>query len=180
MNKLGLIDYSWSLRTSKTTPGWRVSLGPLVWWVMPSESTGHRSNVTNNQGVVTVPSVRHVLRGEQREVLLFCMDTRADGKGGVIDKDEDMVKQRLAFVINAIAGTSEDVELTRLIPVLLFSDSEKAKRDMEAFAAANDNRLYKLFKTCADPLSDLRSLLKAKVRHDAIPGETMLTYRMSF
>ncbi|KAK1921574.1 armadillo-type protein [Papiliotrema laurentii] len=80
-----------------------------------------------------------------RAFVMFC----EENNGGVIDKDEDMVKQRLAFVINAIA-------------VLLFSDSEKAKRDMEAFAAANDNRLYKLFKTCADPLSDLRSLLKAK------------------
>ena len=45
----------------------------------------------------------------------------------------------------------------------LFADSEKAKKDMQDFAAVNDNRLYKLLKTCFDPLTDLRSLIKAKV-----------------
>jgi hypothetical protein len=40
---------------------------------------------------------------------------------------------------------------------------DKAKRDMEAFAAANESRLYKLLKTIVDPQSDLRALIKAKV-----------------
>lgn len=45
----------------------------------------------------------------------------------------------------------------------LFVDSDKATKDMEAFAAANEARLYKLFKTCADPQTDLRTLVKARV-----------------
>lgn len=34
---------------------------------------------------------------------------------------------------------------------------------MEAFAAANESRLYKLFKTVVEPQTDLRALIKAKV-----------------
>ncbi len=61
-----------------------------------------------------------------------------------------MVKARLDFVIKAIAHQ-------------LFVDSDKAQKDMEAFAAANDQRLYNLFKTCADPQTDLRTLVKSRV-----------------
>jgi sister-chromatid-cohesion protein PDS5 len=57
----------------------------------------------------------------------------------------------------------------------------KAKKDMEAFAAANESRLYKLFKSCVDPESDLRTLVKAKVSQ--LPTDELymlnLMYRMS-
>lgn len=36
---------------------------------------------------------------------------------------------------------------------------------MEAFASYNDARLYKLFRSCADPQSDLRTLIKSRVSH---------------
>jgi len=71
----------------------------------------------------------------------------------VIDQDEQIVKQRLDFVIRAIARQ-------------LFSDADKARKDMEAFAAANEQRLYKLFKACADPQTDLRTLVKSRVGLD--------------
>jgi hypothetical protein len=71
----------------------------------------------------------------------------------VIDQDEQIVKQRLDFVIRAIARQ-------------LFSDADKARKDMEAFAAANEQRLYKLFKACADPQTDLRTLVKSRVSLD--------------
>ena len=44
----------------------------------------------------------------------------------------------------------------------LFQEPEKARKDLEAFASANESRLYKLFKTCAEPETDLRTLLKAR------------------
>jgi len=47
---------------------------------------------------------------------------------------------------------------------MLFADVEKAKADMMTFANENEAKLYKLFKTCTDPATDLRSLIKAKVR----------------
>lgn len=75
-------------------------------------------------------------------------------KGGIIDQDEQMIKARLDFVINAIAHQ-------------YFTDAEQAKKDMEAFAAANEARLYKLFKACADPQTDLRTLVKSRVRLDS-------------
>lgn len=71
--------------------------------------------------------------------------------GGVIDSDSDAkaIKERLAFIQAAIGQ-------------LLFSDSAKAQKDMDTFASANQQRLYKLFKTCADPQTDLNGLLKAR------------------
>lgn len=59
-------------------------------------------------------------------------------------------QERLEFVIDAIAR-------------LLFADEHKAKKDMMAFAKANEPRLYKLFKAMVDPQSDLRTIMKSKV-----------------
>ncbi|RXK35355.1 hypothetical protein M231_07377 [Tremella mesenterica] len=68
--------------------------------------------------------------------------------GGVVDSAKELVKARLAFVTRAIAS--------------FFADADKARKDIEAFAAANEARLYKLFKTCADPQTNLRDLIKAR------------------
>ena len=42
-----------------------------------------------------------------------------------------------------------------------FPDPQKASEDLHDFAKANENRLYKLLKTCMDPQSDLKSIVKA-------------------
>ena len=47
--------------------------------------------------------------------------------------------------------------------VVSFPDTQKAAEDMQAFAKANEGRLYKLFKTCTDPQTDLKGLVKATV-----------------
>lgn len=49
------------------------------------------------------------------------------------------------------------------LPYILgqFPDPQKAVEDMHDFAKANENRLYKLLKTCMDPQSDLKSIVKA-------------------
>ncbi|KIK94536.1 hypothetical protein PAXRUDRAFT_827895 [Paxillus rubicundulus Ve08.2h10] len=67
--------------------------------------------------------------------------------GGVIDENEESVIQRLNAVIK---------HLSRQFP-----DSQKAAEDLQAFAKGNENRLYKLLKTCMDPQSDVRSVVKA-------------------
>ncbi|ORX33887.1 armadillo-type protein [Kockovaella imperatae] len=69
--------------------------------------------------------------------------------GGIIDQDAEEIKSRLAFVIDAMATQ-------------LFPDPSKARKDLEQFAAANEARLYKLFKACVDPQSDLKTLTKAR------------------
>ncbi|KAH0581979.1 hypothetical protein H2248_011642 [Termitomyces sp. 'cryptogamus'] len=67
--------------------------------------------------------------------------------GGIIDENEESVTQRLnAFTQHISLG---------------FSDPFKAKEDLEAFAKLNESRLYKLLKTCLDPQTDLKSLIKA-------------------
>ena len=45
-----------------------------------------------------------------------------------------------------------------------FAEPEKAKKDSQAFADTNDHRLFKLLNACANPESDLRTIIKAKVR----------------
>ena len=54
----------------------------------------------------------------------------------------------------------------------LFVDPASAKTDLEAFADINEPRLYKLFKACADPQSDLKTILQSRVcRASAHPRE---------
>ncbi|KAG1858786.1 armadillo-type protein [Suillus subalutaceus] len=67
--------------------------------------------------------------------------------GGVIDEDEDVVKQRLNNVIRHISRQ--------------FGDPQKAAEDLHAFARTNENRSYKLLKTCLDTQTDLKGLVKA-------------------
>lgn len=44
-----------------------------------------------------------------------------------------------------------------------FADPHKTAEDLHGFAKLNENRLYKLMKTCMDPQTDLKSLIKATV-----------------
>ncbi|RDB27480.1 Sister chromatid cohesion protein pds5 [Hypsizygus marmoreus] len=67
--------------------------------------------------------------------------------GGVIDENEEQVAQRLEQLTKHIAGT--------------FPDPFKALEDLQAFAKLNEGRLYKLMKTCMDPQTDLKGLVKA-------------------
>ncbi len=50
---------------------------------------------------------------------------------------------------------------------------------MQKFAKMNDQRLYKLFKTCSDAQSDIKSVVKASVRND-IFSKTFLDYMGRF
>ncbi|KAF8189855.1 cohesin-associated protein Pds5 [Mycena galopus ATCC 62051] len=67
--------------------------------------------------------------------------------GGVIDDNEEAITEKLARVIQHISGS--------------LPDSHKASEDLHAFAKLNEQRLYKLFKTCLDLQTDLKSLVKA-------------------
>jgi sister-chromatid-cohesion protein PDS5 len=70
-------------------------------------------------------------------------------QGGIIDGDEDAVVKRLKLSIQHLSGT--------------FPDPLKASEDLNTFAKLNENRLYKLLKTCMDPLTDLKTLIKSTV-----------------
>ncbi|KAK8847427.1 hypothetical protein IAR55_005285 [Kwoniella newhampshirensis] len=75
--------------------------------------------------------------------------TCEQNNGGVVDENAQDVKRRLDFIIDAIARMS-------------FGDVEKAKKDLQGFAAVNEPRLYKLYKTCVDMQSTLLSVVKAR------------------
>jgi sister-chromatid-cohesion protein PDS5 len=59
------------------------------------------------------------------------------------------------------------------IAEMFFAEPDKAKKDLHAFADANEQRLYKLFKTCVDVQSDLRTIVKARVSTSPISADQL-------
>ena len=70
-------------------------------------------------------------------------------QGGVMDKDEDRIKERLSGLISNLA---------KLLP-----DASKASADLWKFAKMHDRRSYQLIRFCMAPESDYRTLFKALV-----------------
>lgn len=71
-------------------------------------------------------------------------------QGGIIDADEEAIVKRLRHSVHHLSVT--------------FPDPIKASEDFNAFAKLNENRLYKLLKTCLDPQTDLKTLIRSMVR----------------
>ncbi|QRV81905.1 sister chromatid cohesion protein [Ceratobasidium sp. AG-Ba] len=69
-----------------------------------------------------------------------------DYNGGVVDKNEEEIKRHLDAAI---------MLLTAMIP-----ESTKQREDLHTFAKLNESRLYKLLRTCMDPQTDLKTLIK--------------------
>lgn len=72
--------------------------------------------------------------------------TNLSTQGGTIDENAKEIKERLASIIKALADT--------------FPDSQKAADDFRKFAGMNDQRIYKLLKSLADPSTDFKTLIK--------------------
>lgn len=70
-----------------------------------------------------------------------------DFNGGVMDKNEGPIKERLTKLIN---------ELTKLLP-----DPAKVTADLWKFAKMHDRRSYQLIRFCMAPESDYRTVFKA-------------------
>ncbi|EDR01919.1 uncharacterized protein LACBIDRAFT_254367 [Laccaria bicolor S238N-H82] len=96
-------------------------------------------------------------------------------QGGIIDEDEDAVKRKLDATIAHLS--------------VLYPDRQKACEDLRAFAKLNENRLYKLTKTCMDPQTDVKALVKAtseftrrldQLSTTILPTMTVLLYRASY
>ncbi|KAI0064905.1 cohesin-associated protein Pds5 [Artomyces pyxidatus] len=75
------------------------------------------------------------------------IDCCVENNGGIIDENEDEIVRKLKFVTQKLAAT--------------FPDPQKASDDLNAFAKLNEGRLYKLLKTCMDPQTDLKTLIKS-------------------
>ncbi|KAJ7160887.1 armadillo-type protein [Mycena filopes] len=67
--------------------------------------------------------------------------------GGVIDENEEAITGKLSNVIKYISASSPD--------------PHKTAEDLNAFAKLNEQRLYKLLKTCMDLQTDLKGIVKA-------------------
>ncbi|CAE6540975.1 unnamed protein product [Rhizoctonia solani] len=70
-----------------------------------------------------------------------------DFNGGTIDKDEEEITRNLNHAIKVVTSQS--------------ADANKLADDLRAFAKLNESRLYKLLKTCVDPQTDLKTLIKS-------------------
>jgi hypothetical protein len=75
----------------------------------------------------------------------------------------------LNAVIQRLAGEKTSVlpiltAVTLPHPIATFSDPQKVAEDLHAFANLNEKRLYKLWATCLDTQTDLRSVVKSTVR----------------
>jgi sister-chromatid-cohesion protein PDS5 len=91
-------------------------------------------------------------------------------QGGVIDNDGEAITRRLNAVIQRLAGEKLGfcfilTAVTLPHPIATFSDPQKVAEDLHAFANLNEKRLYKLWTTCLDAQTDMRSLVKSTV-HD--------------
>ncbi|KAF9527490.1 cohesin-associated protein Pds5 [Crepidotus variabilis] len=87
------------------------------------------------------------LKTNRPNVCDIYLESCIKNNGGIIDGDEENVTKKLKLSIHHLAST--------------YSDPVKAAEDLNTFAKANENRLYKLLKTCMDPQTDLKSLTKA-------------------
>lgn len=68
--------------------------------------------------------------------------------GGLVEENEEQVKKTLSL---AIRGS-----------VSLMVDQDKAVQDLTAFAKLSDSRIYRLFKVCLTPSTELKTYLKAR------------------
>ncbi|KAH7926273.1 hypothetical protein BV22DRAFT_1128351 [Leucogyrophana mollusca] len=87
------------------------------------------------------------IKGSRPTVYEHFVDSCIQNNGGIIDEDEEAIKNRLNTLIRHISR--------------LFTESQKAAEDLQSFAQSNESRLYKLLKTCMDPQTDLKGLVKA-------------------
>ncbi|KAF8675027.1 Cohesin-associated protein pds5 [Rhizoctonia solani] len=67
-------------------------------------------------------------------------------QGGTIDKNEEEITKNLNHAIKVVTSQS--------------ADASKLADDLRTFAKLNESRLYKLLKTCVDPQTDLKALIK--------------------
>ncbi|KAJ7096724.1 armadillo-type protein [Mycena belliarum] len=75
------------------------------------------------------------------------VDACVANNGGVIDEDEEKVTAKLATITKYISA--------------YYHEPLKASEDLKAFAKLNEQRLYKLLRTCLDAQTDLKGLVKA-------------------
>ncbi|KAM6492441.1 Armadillo-type fold [Amanita muscaria] len=81
--------------------------------------------------------------------------------GGIIDEDEETVTRRFHSLTQFIANN--------------LPDPHKATEDLQAFAKLNEPRLYKLMKTCMDPQTDVKTLVKTTHEFEKRLAQSMPT-----
>ncbi|KAF8726601.1 hypothetical protein AX14_007667 [Amanita brunnescens Koide BX004] len=131
---------------------------PLPSLLSPSSKAGEVDEVTwterllNTMKYLTDKSVNALLglsglKNLRPTVYEHFLEACMKNNGGIIDENEETVTRRLQSLIQTLAGS--------------FNDPHKVAEDLQTFAKLNEPRLYKLLKTCMDPQTDLKGLVKA-------------------
>ncbi|KAH7345730.1 cohesin-associated protein Pds5 [Rhizoctonia solani] len=100
-----------------------------------------------NPGHVTSLLALANLKSPRPSVFERFIQCCVDFNGGTIDKNEEEVTRNLNHAIKVVTSQS--------------ADGSKLAEDLHTFAKLNESRLYKLLKTCVDPQTDLKTLLKS-------------------
>ncbi|KDN48299.1 hypothetical protein RSAG8_02891, partial [Rhizoctonia solani AG-8 WAC10335] len=100
-----------------------------------------------NPGHVTGLLALANLKSSRPSVFERFIQCCVDFNGGTIDKNEEEITRNLNHAIKVVTSQS--------------ADANKLADDLRAFAKLNESRLYKLLKTCVDPQTDLKTLIKS-------------------
>ncbi|CAE6505628.1 unnamed protein product [Rhizoctonia solani] len=100
-----------------------------------------------NPGHVTSLLALANLKSPRPSVFERFIQCCVDFNGGTIDKNEEEITRNLNHAIKVVTSQS--------------ADGSKLAEDLHTFAKLNENRLYKLVKTCVDPQTDLKTLIKS-------------------
>jgi sister-chromatid-cohesion protein PDS5 len=83
-----------------------------------------------------------------------------------MDQDEEKITRTLNFCVQTLTGALPSalgsIQLTFPIAFVYMND-HKASEDLHSFAKLNQDRLYKLLKTCFNPQTDIKTLGKSSV-----------------
>ncbi|KAL0069681.1 Sister chromatid cohesion protein pds5 [Marasmius tenuissimus] len=128
--------------STSNTKGTAVEVDEVAWTNRLLSTLLYLSEKTLNQllGLTNLRNVRPT-------AFEAYVDACVQNNGGVIDENEEIVKKKLEGMIRVLSGQ--------------FPDPPKAAEDLRAFANLNENRLYKLLRTCMDVQTDLKGLIKA-------------------
>ncbi|GAB1522287.1 Sister chromatid cohesion protein pds5 [Rhizoctonia solani] len=99
-----------------------------------------------NPGHVTSLLALANLKSPRPSVFERFIQCCVDFNGGTIDKNEEEITKNLNHAIKVVTSQS--------------ADASKLADDLRTFAKLNESRLYKLLKTCVDPQTDLKALIK--------------------
>ncbi|EKM75631.1 hypothetical protein AGABI1DRAFT_132023 [Agaricus bisporus var. burnettii JB137-S8] len=165
-------DRVWAVHILPLAPGVKAGeVDPVLWTEKLLNVMKHLSD-KSIEILVTLSTIKEMRPGLADRYLEACISYN----GGVIDQDEEKVTHTLNTCIHTLT-------------TFVYMNDHKASEDLHSFAKLNQDRLYKLLKTCFNPQTDIKTLGKSSTEFlrrleqssaSLITTMTTLLYRGSF